>query len=174
MAGTGLDGTPAGGLPHRPPPKARWISPPLVRSPACGPPRSPAIGVLTMGMGARGARDGDATRRSAPGWPPGSNGRAGAVPIVGCSSNRTTSWRWTISGGLDEIPARAISRPYRDTAMTRKPGNLVRTSRLVCGTSIRTLRSGVHGNGHAPFGSSGRRSDPPIDCNRRSAHRHFW
>jgi hypothetical protein len=32
-------------------------------------------------------------------------------------------------------------------------------------TSIRTLRSGVHGNGHAPFWSSGRRSDPPIDCN---------
>jgi hypothetical protein len=23
----------------------------------------------------------------------------------------------------------------------------------------------VHGNGHAPFWSSGRRSDPPIDCN---------
>ncbi len=23
----------------------------------------------------------------------------------------------------------------------------------------------MHGNGHAPFWNSGRRSDPPIDCN---------
>jgi hypothetical protein len=30
------------------------------------------------------------------------------------------------------------------------------------------LRSGVHGQGHAPFGNSGRWSDPPMDCNRQS------
>jgi hypothetical protein len=49
--GTGLDGTPAGCLPRRPPRKARCILPPIVRSPACGTPRSQAIGVLTMGLG---------------------------------------------------------------------------------------------------------------------------
>ena len=39
-------------------------------------------------------------------------------------------------------------------------------SRLVCVTSIRILRSGVKRKSHAPFWNSGRRSDPPIDCNR--------
>jgi hypothetical protein len=87
--------------------------------------------------------------------------------MVDCSSNMTTNWRLTISVDIDEIPAIAISKPYMDTAMMRKLGNMVSTSRSVCVISIRTLRSGVHGNGHAPFWSSGRRSDPPIDCNRR-------
>ena len=118
-----------------------------------------------MGIGSIGARDGDATRQSVPAWPPCSNGRAGAVPTVGCSSNMTTSWRLTISVGIDEIPAIAISKPYMNTAMMRKPGNMVSTSRSVCVTSIRALRNGVPGNGHAPFWSSSRRSDPPIDCN---------
>ena len=38
-------------------------------------------------------------------------------------------------------------------------------SRQVCVTSTRTLRSGVPGNGHAPFWNSGRRGDPSTDCN---------
>jgi hypothetical protein len=59
----------------------------------------------------------------------------------------TTSLRLTISVGIDEIPAIATSKPYMDTAMMRKLGNMVSTSRSVCVTSIRTLRSGVHGNG---------------------------
>jgi len=46
----------------------------------------------------------------------------------------------------------------------RKRGSVETTSRGVCVINIRTLRSGVPGNGHAPFWSSGRRSDPPIDC----------
>jgi hypothetical protein len=151
---------------HRRPLKVRCISPPIVRSPASGTPRSQAIGALTMGIGYIGAPDGDATRWSAPDWPPCSNGRAGAVPIMSCSSNMMTSLRLTISVGIDEIPAIAISKLYMDTAMMRKLGNMVSTSRSVCVTRIRTLRSGVHGNGHAPFWSSGRRSDPPIDCSR--------
>ena len=40
------------------------------------------------------------------------------------------------------------------------------THRPVCVTSIRILRSGVKRKSHAPFWNSGRRSDPPIDCNR--------
>jgi hypothetical protein len=141
--------------------------------PACGTPRSQAIGVLTMGIGCIGAPDGDATQRSVPASPPCSNARAGAVPTAGCSSNMMTSWRLTTSAGIDETPAITISKSYMDTAMMRRPGNMGSTSRSVCVTSIRTLRSGVHGNGHAPFWSSGRRSDPPIDCNKRSALRHF-
>jgi hypothetical protein len=167
MTGTGLDGTPAGCVPHRPPPQARWISPPIVRSPAGGTPRSQATAARTRGMGSTGARDGDATRRSAPGWPPGAHGRAGAGPMVGCSANRRTSGRLTIAVGIDEIPAIGISTPDLDTARTRTPGHRVSTSRSVCVTRSRALRSGVHGNGHAPCWSSGRRSDPPIDCNRR-------
>jgi hypothetical protein len=87
----------------------------------------------------------------------------------------TTSLRLTISVGLDGIPAIAISKPYMDTAMMPKPGHMVSTSRPVCVTSIRISRSGVPGNGHAPFWSSGRRSDPPIDCNTmlgRGLHGH--
>src|SRR5262245_374912 len=52
-----------------------------------------------------------------------------------------------------------------DTATMRKRGSRGTISRQVCVTSIRILRSGVHGNGHAPFWNSGRRSDPPLDCN---------
>ena len=40
-----------------------------------------------------------------------------------------TSLRSTISMGIDETPAMAISKPYMDIAMTRKPGNMVNTSR---------------------------------------------
>ena len=60
-----------------------------------------------------------------------------------------------------------IFKPFMDTAMMRKPGNMGIISRSVCVTSSGALRSGVHGNGHAPFWSSGRWSDPPLDCNTR-------
>src|SRR5207247_3080594 len=53
-----------------------------------------------------------------------------------------------------------------DTATTRKRGSTRTISRSVCVISIRILRSGVRRKSHAPFWSSGRRSDPPIDCNR--------
>src|SRR5262245_29839472 len=54
-----------------------------------------------------------------------------------------------------------------DTATMRKRGSMATTSRAVCMPSITTLRSGVRGNHHAPFWNSGRRSDPPLDCNHK-------
>ena len=48
----------------------------------------------------------------------------------------------------------------------RKRGSIGTISRAVCVPSIGILRSGVRRKSHAPFWSSGRRSDPPIDCNR--------
>jgi hypothetical protein len=59
----------------------------------------------------------------------------------------------------------ATCKRFMDTATMRKRGSVETISRGVCVTNIRTLRSGVPGNGHAPFWSSGRRSDPPTDCN---------
>src|SRR5262245_48735847 len=56
-----------------------------------------------------------------------------------------------------------------DIATMRKRGSMGIISRQVCVTSIRILRSGVRRKPHAPFWSSGRRSDPPIDCNRLNA-----
>src|SRR5215470_14314285 len=53
-----------------------------------------------------------------------------------------------------------------DIATMRKRGSTETISRQVCVPSIRILRSGVRRKSHAPFWSSGRRSDPPIDCNR--------
>src|SRR5213596_2806859 len=53
-----------------------------------------------------------------------------------------------------------------DIATMRKRESKETISRQVCVTSIRILRSGVRRKSHAPFWSSGRRSDPPIDCNR--------
>src|SRR5215813_10353731 len=55
-----------------------------------------------------------------------------------------------------------------DTATMRRRGSTGTLSRTVCVTSIRTRRSGVLGNGHAPCWNSGRRSDPPLDCNKLS------
>jgi hypothetical protein len=66
---------------------------------------------------------------------------------------------------LDAMRALATCQRFMDTATMRKRGSVETPSRGVCVTNIRTLRSGVPGNGHAPFWSSGRRSDPPIDCN---------
>src|SRR5262249_54427361 len=53
-----------------------------------------------------------------------------------------------------------------DIATMRKRGSKETISRQVCVTSIRIPRSGVRRKSHAPFWSRGRRSDPPIDCNR--------
>src|SRR5438128_11018761 len=53
-----------------------------------------------------------------------------------------------------------------DIATMRKRGSKETISRQVCVPSISILRSGVRRKSHAPFWSSGRRSDPPIDCNR--------
>src|SRR4029453_13113935 len=61
-----------------------------------------------------------------------------------------------------------------DTATMRRRGSMGTISRTVGVTSIRTLRSGVLGNGHAPCWNSGRWSDPPLDCNKlsgRGCHR---
>ena len=56
-----------------------------------------------------------------------------------------------------------------DIATMRKRGSKGTISRQVCVTSIGILRSGVPGNGHAPFWNSGRRSDSSADCNRLNA-----
>src|SRR6266446_7045743 len=53
-----------------------------------------------------------------------------------------------------------------DIATMRKRGSKETISRQVCVPSISILRSGVKRKSHAPFWNSGRRSDPPIDCNR--------
>jgi hypothetical protein len=66
--------------------------------------------------------------------------------------------------GIGGTPVIATCKPYMDIAMMRRPGSKRNISRWVCVTSIAILRSGVKGNFHAPFWSSGRRSDPPIDC----------
>jgi hypothetical protein len=66
---------------------------------------------------------------------------------------------------IDAMGARVISKRCMDTAMMRKRGSRKSISREVSVTSIRTLRSGVMRKYHAPFWNSGRRSDPPIDCN---------
>ena len=66
---------------------------------------------------------------------------------------------------IDAMRARAICKRSMDTATMRKRGSVETISRGVCATNIRTLRSGVRGNRHAPFWSSGRRSDPSLACN---------
>src|SRR6266568_7014957 len=67
---------------------------------------------------------------------------------------------------ITTIRALPICKRCMDTATMRKRGRLRIISRSVCVISIRILRSGVRRKSHAPFWSSGRRSDPPIDCNR--------
>ena len=66
---------------------------------------------------------------------------------------------------IDAMRAIATYKRCMDTATMRKRGSVETISRGVCVTNIRTLRSGVPGNGHAPFWSSGRRGALPIDCN---------
>jgi hypothetical protein len=67
---------------------------------------------------------------------------------------------------ITTIRALPICKRCMDTATMRKRGSIGTISRAVCVTSIGILRSGVRRKSHAPFWSSGRRSDPPIDCNR--------
>src|SRR6266536_14415 len=74
--------------------------------------------------------------------------------------------RSTTSVAIEVMRALPICKRCMDTATTRKRGSTRTISRSVCGISIRILRSGVRRKSHAPFWSSGRRSDPPIDCNR--------
>jgi hypothetical protein len=90
----------------------------------------------------------------------------GVVATVGCASNMMTESRWTISMLTTTIRALPICKRCMDTATMRKRGSIGTISRAVCVTSIGILRSGVRRKSHAPFWSSGRRSDPPIDCNR--------
>ena len=70
----------------------------------------------------------------------------GAVAMVGCSSNMTTGSRWIISMGTTAIRALPTCKRSMDTATMRKRGSKGTTSRQVCVTSIRILRSGVRGN----------------------------
>jgi hypothetical protein len=84
-----------------------------------------------MGIGCIGVNDGASTQPSVLDWPPCSNGKVGAAPTVDCSSNLLTSWRSTTAVGIDETPARTISKLYMGIAMTRKAGNKVTIFRCV-------------------------------------------
>src|SRR4029450_1381995 len=128
--------------------------------------RSKATAVPMMGIGCTGARDMDDTRASVYDSQSCSNSNMGVVATAGCASNMTTESRWTISMLITTIRALPICKRCMDTATMRKRGSIGTISRAVCVTSIGILRSGVRRKSHAPFWSSGRRSDPPIDCNR--------
>ena len=118
-----------------------------------------------MATGCTGVRDEDGTRASVYDWPSSSKSNTDAVGIVSCASTMMTGSRSIMCMVIDAMRATAICKRFMDTVTMRKRGSVEIISRGVCVTSIRTLRSGVPGNGHAPFWSSGRRSDPPIDCN---------
>jgi hypothetical protein len=79
-----------------------------------------------------------------------------------CGHGASASWLNKVLG-----PAGPVKAQMTDCAMTRKPRHMVRTSQSVCVTRISTLRSGMHGNGHAPFLSSGRRRNLRIDGKRQ-------
>src|SRR5437867_5992591 len=128
--------------------------------------RSKATAVPLMAIGWTGARDMDDTRVCVFDEQNCCNGKAGAVAIVGCSSNRMIGSRSTTSVAIEVMRALPICKRCMDTATTRKRGSTRTISRSVCVISIRILRSGWRRKSHAPFWSSGRRSDPPIDCNR--------
>jgi hypothetical protein len=74
--------------------------------------------------------------------------------------------RATTSVALEVMRALPSCPRCMDTATPRKRGSTRTLARSVCVLSIRRLRSGVRRKSHAPFWSSGRRSDPPLDCNR--------
>src|SRR5919198_1796272 len=78
----------------------------------------------------------------------------------------TTASRWTIAMVITAMRALRICKRFMDTAIMRKRGSTETTSRQVCVTSIKILRSGVRRKFHAPLWSSGRRGDPSTDCNR--------
>jgi len=67
---------------------------------------------------------------------------------------------------ITTMRALRICKRFMDTAIMRKRGSTETTSRQVCVTSIKILRSGVRRKFHAPLWSSGRRGDPSTDCNR--------
>ena len=127
--------------------------------------RQEVTAALMMGIGCTGVHDRDGTRTPVRDWPSCSRRNTGAVACAGCSSNMTTGLRWITSMGIAAIRATPICKRSMDTAAMRKRGSIKTISRLVCVTSIKILRSGVHGNGHAPIWSSGGRSDPSTDCN---------
>src|SRR2546425_2552800 len=128
--------------------------------------KSKAIAVLTMAIGCTGAHDKDGIQRSVPNWQGCSKRNGAGVVTVGCTSNMTTASRWTISMVITAIRAMRICKRFMDTAIMRKRGSTETTSRQVCVTSIKILRSGVRRKFHAPLWSSGRRGDPSTDCNR--------
>jgi hypothetical protein len=66
--------------------------------------------------------------------------------------------------GTDETPARSISKPSIDIAMTRKAGHKESTFRWVDVTTAQDTEKRGEEKFSAPFWSSGRRSDPPADC----------
>src|SRR5262245_7944678 len=140
-------------------------STPTVRSPSPGISKSGAPAVPMMATGSIGARDKDGTQGSVLDWPCCSSSNEGAVPPVGCSSTLRIGLKLIISMAIAAMHARRTSKRCMDTATMRRRGSMGTISRTVCVTSIRTLRSGVLGNGHAPFWNSGRWSDPPLDCN---------
>jgi hypothetical protein len=119
-----------------------------------------------MATGCMGVRDEDGTRVSVDDWPSSSKSRMGAVGTVSGAATMRTGSRSIMGMVIDAMRALATCQRFMDPATMRKRGSVETISRGVCVTNIRTLRSGVPGNGHAPFWSSGRRSDPPIDCNR--------
>src|SRR6266568_8742985 len=119
-----------------------------------------------MGTGYTGARDKADIPMSVQDWPGCSKSNTDAVAVVGCSSNMTTGLRWTMSMATTVIRALRTCKRCMDIATMRKRGSKETISRQVCVPSISILRSGVRRKSHAPFWSSGRRSDPPIDCNR--------
>ena len=86
--------------------------------------------------------------------------------MVGWSPHMMIGSRSTTSMAIEVMRALPICKRCMDTATTRKRGSTRTIARSVCVISIRILRSGVRRKSHAPFWSSGRRSDPPIDCNR--------
>ena len=98
-------------------------------------------------------------------WPSSSQSSTGAVGSVSWASTMMTGWRSSMGMVIDAMRALAMCKRSTDTATMRKRWSVETISRGVCATNIRTLRSGVPGNRHAPFWSSGRRSDPPLDCN---------
>ena len=141
------------------------LSTSIVRWPSRGISRSRETAVRTMAIGGTGVRGRDGTPTPIQDWPGCSHSNTDAVAVVGCSSNMTTGSRWIIAMGITEIRAPRTCKRCMDTATIRKRGNKGTTYRQVCVTSTRTLRSGVPGNGHAPFWNSGRRITPHTDCN---------
>ena len=61
-----------------------------------------------------------------------------------------TSLRLIIAMGIDEMPALPSSKPYMDTAMTRKPGIKVTTYRSVYVTEYQDAEERCEGKRSCP------------------------